>query len=127
MGVFVDRDRSDFHIKNTPPNVITPTTILTADEHPIDVETLNVSNKMNRPIRFNLKLVTIDDEEFDLIPGFPIEPATNVDLISKFGLNIRLQYMDTPSVSDRLVCYVGYNQECDCTITYMVYNELPLV
>lgn len=126
MGVFVDYDIAFFHIKNTPPNIISPTTILTADAHPLIVTTLNVSNKMDRPIRFNLEEVTIDNEPFNLIPEFEIKPYSNVDVISEFGLNITLRYKTTPSASDSLRCFVGYKQECDCTITYMVLNDLPL-
>jgi len=128
MGVFVDYGRGLFRIKNTPPTTISPTTILIADAHPIIVRTLNVSNKMDRPIRFNLQQVTIENESYDLIPELEVPPYQNVDVISKFGLNILLKYMTTPDpiVSDSLVCYTGYHQECVCTITYIILNDLPL-
>lgn len=126
MGIFVDYPSNPFA------NIINvPTTILVADTNPLQVNGLIVCNRVGRPIRFNLKKIRTQTSPVEIfyINEFEIKPYETVDVIAKLGLEVFLEYTTTPnpSVSDSLVCFTnGYNQFCDCEISYTRLNDLPL-
>jgi hypothetical protein len=125
MGIFVDYPSNLF-----PDISSTPTTILTADTNPVQVNGLNVCNRIGRPIRFFLKMIRTKTSpvEIYLINEFEIKPYDTVDVIARFGLQIFLEYSTTPnpSISDSLECFTNPNQTCDCKISYTRLNDLPL-
>jgi len=124
MGVFVNYLSKRFaNLKEV------PTTILTANTHPIIVTSLRVTNRTEYKILINLKNVrnevsvttTYEDNQFKL------EPYEKIDLVQRCGNEFHLEYQDSPSISESLVIYSnGYTQLFDCNISYITLNDLPL-
>jgi len=126
MGIFVDYPSNPFA------NIIDiPTTILTTDTHPLQVNGLIVCNRVAQTIRFNLKKVRaqLSPVEIYYINEFEIKAYETVDVVARLGLQIFLRYMTTPNpiISDSLICFSnGYQQRFDCEISYTRLNDLPL-
>jgi len=127
MGVFVDYDSNPFVDLSE-----VPTTILVTDAHPIVVLGILVTNRGSEAIRFTLKHLetTISPIETVSIPEFEIKPLTAVDIVAEFGLTIILKYKEAPdpSLVSSLICFTnGYTQKFDCTVSYQVLKDLPLL
>ena len=125
MGVFVD-----YLSRRFPGLKDVETTILTANTHPIIVQSLRVTNKTSYKILVNLK--AIRDEGITTITTyednqFAIEPYGRIDLVKECGHEFYLEYKDIPTpVSESLTIYSnGYTQIFDCNISYITLNDLP--
>ena len=124
MGIFVDYPSSPFAgVSNT------PTTILTADTHPLLVNGLIVCNRNSHGIRLNLKKIRTQTSPVEIyyINEFEIKGYETVDVIARLGLQVFLEYSADPSVVDSLECFTnGYTQIVDLEISYTQLNDLPL-
>jgi len=106
----------------------TPTTLITTDSNTLVIISLIVCNRVRTPIRFYLKKVSagISPKETFYINEFEIKPYDTVDIVKEKGLNIFLQYSQTPTISDSLVCFSnGDGQKFDCELNYAQLKELP--
>ena len=106
----------------------TPTTLITTDSHTLVINSLIVCNRGRTPIRFYLKKVRTGSSPTEIfyINEFEIKAYDTVDIVKEKGLNIFLQYSQTPSVSDSLVCFSnGLSQKFDCELNYAQLKELP--
>ena len=106
----------------------TPTTLITTDSHTLVINSLIVCNRGRAPIRFYLKKVRTGSSPTEIfyINEFEIKAYDTVDIVKEKGLNIFLQYSQTPSVSDSLVCFSnGLSQKFDCELNYAQLKELP--
>lgn len=107
----------------------TPTTLVTANENTLVVNSLIVCNRGKTSIRFNLKKITIEtpDRQIFLINEYEIKPYNTIDIVKEKGLNIFLRHSNAPSVSDSLVCFSnGLTQIFDCELNYTQLKQLPL-
>lgn len=127
MGHFVDYLANPFADLSE-----TPTTVLVTDAHPIQVLGFIVCNRGSEAINFTLKYLKDQTSPVEtvLIPEFEIKPRTTVDVAAYFGLNITLEYKAAPdpSIVSSLICFTnGYTQKFDCTVSYEVLKDLPLL
>lgn len=106
----------------------TAVTLVTAIENTLIVNSLIVCNKTKTPIRLNLKKVRTGSSPTEIfyINEFEIKAYDTVDIVKEKGLNIFLQYSQTPTISDSLACYSnGLSQKFDCELNYAQLKELP--
>jgi hypothetical protein len=125
MGVFVDYLSRRFSgLKD----VETP--ILTADTHPIIVQSLRVTNTTSYKILVNLKNIRSDGGTTTTYENnqFAIEPYQRIDLVKECGHEFYLEYKDIPTaISESLRIYSNaYAQIFDCNISYITLNDLPV-
>ena len=106
----------------------TPTTLITTDSHTLIINSLIVCNRGRTDMRFNLKKIRTGNSPIGIfyINEFEIKAYDTVDIVKEKGLNIFLQYSQTPSISDSLVCFSnGLSQKFDCEVNYTALKELP--
>ncbi len=124
MGVFVDYLSKRFSgLKDV------PTTVLTANTHPIIVLSFRITNKTAYKILINLKNIRNDNGTTTTYEDnqFVIEPYKRIDLVKECGNEFHLEYKNSPNISESLVVYSnGYTQIFDCNISYITLNDLPL-
>jgi hypothetical protein len=130
MGIFVDYPVNPFSGLKETPTII----LATGDDqniHPLQVNSINICNRGNQTIRFNLQRERTGDVSITtfLINQFEIKAYETVDVIARLGLQIFLEYSVTPNpvINDALVCFSnGYTQIFDCEVNYTRLNDLPL-
>ena len=120
---FVDYETSPFaNLANT------PQTILSATTNVLVVNSIIVCNRTGRSLRFNLKKLRAQDTPVEIfhLNELEIKPYKTIDAIEELGLNIFLQYQQTPAIGDSLICFSnGLNQTFDCEVLYSKLNEAP--
>lgn len=126
MGVFVDYLSSPFADVSE-----TPTTILEASAHSLLVNGLIVCNTGAQDIVFGLRKLRTQalPIEISYVNRFTIKAYETVDIISRIGLQVILEYStaETPNIVDSLICFSdGYSQIFDCEISYTKLNETPI-
>ena len=103
-------------------------TILSATSNVLVVNSIIICNRTGQNIRFNLKKVRNQNTPVEIfyLNELEIKPYKTIDAIEELGLNIFLQYQETPAISDSLICFSnGIKQQFDCEVFYSKLNETP--
>lgn len=106
----------------------TPQTILSATSNVLVVNNIIVCNRTGQSLRFNLKKLRSQDTPVEIfhLNELEIKPYKTIDAIEELGLNIFLQYQESPAISDSLICFSnGSTQKFDCEVNYTALKELP--
>lgn len=127
MGVFVNYSSNSFS------NLINiPTTILTTDNvtipHTVIVNGIMICNKGNQTIRIYLqKQISGVTDPIFYAYEVELKAYETVDLVTKLGVQIFLNFTSSPLITNQLICYSNNAiQKFDCEITYTVLNETPV-
>ena len=103
-------------------------TILSATSNVLVVNSIIVCNLGGQNIRFNLQKVRGQATPIEIyyLNELEIKAYQTIDVIKELGFNVFLQYQQTPTISDSLVCFSkGLNQKFDCEVCYSKLNEAP--
>lgn len=133
MGAFIAPLRLPFsNLGNS------PTTLLTANAHPLVVQSIIINNRGLEQIRVNLSVNTtqVGKPNIELFTNFIVPPSNEplqykattvsnpVDLLTILGSSILLMY-DT-GISDNITIYSSAApQKFNCYITYESLTQLP--
>jgi len=132
MGIFVDTLRAAF-----PAQADDPLEILKTESHPIRIQSLVVCNRGPQPIKFNLKIKSVEAQtttptETFCVNEFEIKPYRTATFTSHDPdhpnfIDIYLEYRESPSIIESLISFTnGPTQIYDCRAIYSVIKELPI-
>lgn len=127
MGVFVNYSSNSFANLNNIPTIILATDNVNIP-HTVIVNGIMICNKGNQTIRIYLRK-QISGVVDPIFYAYEVELKAyeTLDLATKLGVQIFLDFTSSPLVTNQLVCYSNNAiQKFDCEITYTVLNETPL-
>jgi hypothetical protein len=128
MGIFVDYVFSPFAGLSNVPTIILATDNVNIP-HSLIINGITVCNLGNQPIRFNLQKQRINTTTTTIynIKEFEVAKYQTIDPIKELGLQIFLEYKNTPVITSSLICFSNSPiQQFDCEISYTILNETPL-